>query len=58
MAENHPVLQAQLQQLDHELEEGDITQKGSVVASSRRAKKPADTATATKNAGRCCSRSL
>lgn len=28
MAENHPELQAQLQQLDQELAEGDITQKG------------------------------
>jgi len=25
---NHPELQLQLQQLEHELEEGDITQKG------------------------------
>lgn len=29
MADN-PELQAKLQELDHELEEGDITQKGSV----------------------------
>lgn len=27
---DHPELQAKLQELDHELEEGDITQKGSV----------------------------
>jgi hypothetical protein len=37
MAENHPVLQAQLKQLDHELDEGDITQKGSVATTPRRA---------------------
>ena len=30
MADMHPELQAKLQELDHELEEGDITQKGSV----------------------------
>ena len=30
MADTHPELQAKLQELDHELEEGDITQKGSV----------------------------
>jgi hypothetical protein len=35
MAETHPELQAKLQELDHELEEGDITQKGSVVPSSK-----------------------
>jgi hypothetical protein len=35
MAETHPELQAKLQELDHELEEGDITQKGSVVPSSQ-----------------------
>lgn len=32
MAEPNPELQAKLQELDHELEEGDITQKGSVTA--------------------------
>ena len=31
MADSNPELQAKLQELDHELEEGDITQKGSVV---------------------------
>lgn len=31
MAETNPELQAKLQELDHELEEGDITQKGSVL---------------------------
>jgi len=30
MAENNPELQQKLRALDHELEEGDITQKGSV----------------------------
>jgi hypothetical protein len=30
MADTHPELAAKLQALDHELEEGDITQKGSV----------------------------
>jgi hypothetical protein len=30
MADSNPELQAKLQELDHELEEGDITQKGSV----------------------------
>lgn len=30
MTESNPELQAKLQELDHELEEGDITQKGSV----------------------------
>lgn len=30
MADTHPELQVKLQELDHELEEGDITQKGSV----------------------------
>lgn len=30
MAESHPELQAKLQELDHELHEGDITQKGFV----------------------------
>ena len=30
MADTHPELAAKLQELDHELEEGDITQKGSV----------------------------
>lgn len=30
MAEANPELQAKLQELDHELEEGDITTKGSV----------------------------
>lgn len=30
MAETNPELQAKLQELEHELEEGDITQKGSV----------------------------
>lgn len=30
MAATNPELQAKLQELDHELEEGDITQKGSV----------------------------
>jgi hypothetical protein len=30
MAETNPELQAKLQELDHELEEGDITHKGSV----------------------------
>lgn len=30
---DHPELQAKLQELDHELEEGDITHKGSVSAS-------------------------
>jgi len=30
MAETNPELQAKLQELDHELEEGDITRKGSV----------------------------
>lgn len=30
MAEPHAELQAKLQELDHELEEGDITRKGSV----------------------------
>ena len=34
MAETNPELQAKLQELDHELEEGDITQKGSVAPSS------------------------
>jgi hypothetical protein len=34
MAETNPELQAKLQELDHELEEGDITQKGSVALSS------------------------
>jgi hypothetical protein len=29
MADTHPELAAKLQELDHELEEGDITQKGS-----------------------------
>ena len=32
MAESNPELQAKLQELDHELEEGDITKKGSVSA--------------------------
>jgi hypothetical protein len=32
MAESNPELQAKLQELEHELEEGDITQKGSVTA--------------------------
>lgn len=32
MAESNPELQAKLQELEHELEEGDITQKGSVSA--------------------------
>lgn len=31
MAATNPELQAKLQELDHELEEGDITQKGSVL---------------------------
>jgi hypothetical protein len=30
MAESNPELQAKLQELEHELEEGDITTKGSV----------------------------
>jgi hypothetical protein len=30
MAETNPELQAKLQELEHELEEGDITTKGSV----------------------------
>lgn len=30
-AATNPELQAKLQELDHELEEGDITQKGSVL---------------------------
>lgn len=30
MADTHPELAAKLQELDHELEEGDITQKGCV----------------------------
>jgi|TARA_R110002003_G_scaffold107_7_gene9014 hypothetical protein len=30
MAETNPELQAKLQELDHEFEEGDITKKGSV----------------------------
>jgi hypothetical protein len=30
MADAHPELQAKLHELDHELAEGDITQKGSV----------------------------
>jgi hypothetical protein len=34
MAENNPELQAKLQELEHELEEGDITHKGSVDAVS------------------------
>lgn len=34
MADTHPELQAKLQELDHELEEGDITQKGCVSASA------------------------
>jgi hypothetical protein len=33
MAETNPELQAKLQELDHELEEGDITQKGLVLSS-------------------------
>jgi hypothetical protein len=37
MADTHPELQAKLQELDHELEEGDITTKGSVTASPPRA---------------------
>jgi hypothetical protein len=32
MAETNPELQAKLQELDHELEEGDITQKGLVLS--------------------------
>lgn len=32
MADSNPDLQAQLQALDQELQEGDITQKGSVPA--------------------------
>jgi hypothetical protein len=32
MAESNPELHAKLQELDHELEEGDITKKGSVTA--------------------------
>ena len=32
MEETNPELRAKLQELDHELEEGDITQKGLVVA--------------------------
>lgn len=34
MAENNPELQAKLRELDHELEEGDITQKGCVCAAN------------------------
>ena len=30
MTDSNPELQAKLQELDHELEEGDITKKGSV----------------------------
>jgi hypothetical protein len=37
MTDAHPELQAKLQELDHELEEGDITTKGSVTASPPRA---------------------
>ena len=33
MAETNPELRAKLQELDHELEEGDITQKGLVLSS-------------------------
>jgi hypothetical protein len=34
MADAHPELQAKLQELEHELEEGDITTKGSVNSAS------------------------
>lgn len=35
MAESNPELQAKLQELEHELEEGDITTKGSVNSVTR-----------------------
>lgn len=66
MAETNPELQAKLRELDHELEEGDITQKGSVPAvtvsppslfrQSRCARAgPANAAAATKSdAPSCC----
>lgn len=41
MADTHPELQAKLQELDHELEEGDITQKGCVSASAAPPPRPA-----------------
>jgi hypothetical protein len=34
MADSNPELQAKLQELEHELEEGDITTKGSVTATT------------------------
>jgi hypothetical protein len=69
MAESNPELQAKLQELEHELEEGDITTKGSVNSvalklprsRSRRVARPRKALTshtATRSAEQCCCRNI
>lgn len=69
MADSNPELQAKLQELEHELEEGDITTKGSVNSvalkplrsrsrSVSRLRKALTSHTATKSAGRYSCRNI